>query len=68
MKFMKTITALLFFVSLMNVVVISCTLKRRRIMEPNSMNNDELMAHGFNYSDFEQILHCVFKKRERHRP
>lgn len=49
----------------MNVVVISCTLKRCWIMGPNSMNNDELMVHGFNYSDFEQILHSVFKKRER---
>jgi hypothetical protein len=65
MKFMKTITGLLFFVSLMNVVVISCTLKHCRIMEPNSMNNDELMVHGFNYSDFEQILHCVFKKKRK---
>jgi hypothetical protein len=65
---MKTITALLLFVSLMNVVVRNCTLKRCRLMEPNPMNNDELMVHGFNYSDFEQILHSVFKKIERHRP
>ena len=63
MKFMKTIIALLFFESLMNVVVISYTLTRCRIMEPNSMSNDELIVHGFNYSDFEQILHFVFNKR-----
>jgi hypothetical protein len=68
MKFMKTMTAALFFVSLMKVVVIICTLKRCRIMEPNSVNNDASIVHRFNYSDFEQILHGVFKKRERHRP
>jgi hypothetical protein len=52
----------------MNVVVISRALKRCRIMEPNSMNNDESVVYGFNYSDFEQILHGVFKKIERYRP
>ncbi|HTP03903.1 MAG TPA: hypothetical protein VMM54_01950 [Nitrospirota bacterium] len=52
----------------MNFVVMSRALKRCRIMELKSMNNDASVAHGFNYSDFEKILHGVFKKIERHRP
>jgi len=67
MKFMKPITRSLFVRALMDFVIISQALNRCRIMEPNSMNNDASVVHGFNYSDFEQILHGVFKKIERYR-
>jgi hypothetical protein len=55
-------------VNLMSSVIMSRALKRCRIMEQNSMSTNASMIHGFNYSDFEQILHCLFKKKRKHRP